>query len=234
MTPSEEARKILGESADDQAIIKLVDFVVQTREAKAQAQAAEAREAKAQADAREAKAQAEAREARAHQVHLEQDKLRLETELLSTKSRFSAILCNRFLIETGLINLYPKSTLSKGYRTFKAQLMQKTKGQGPRLTLQGRTLFNCIVNQTNVTAKQIHVATELDDLIHHLSSDIHYPELDHTGFVCGGKQPPQAIAIAMAVCYLQVKKQLHQRVVFLDQNYSPVATLVDGTIQPPP
>ena len=90
---------------------------------------------------------------------------------LSTKSRFSAILCNRFLIETGLINLYPKSTLSKGYRTFKVQLMQKkTKGQGPRLTLQGRTLFNCIVNQTNMTAKQIHVATELDDLIHHLSS----------------------------------------------------------------
>ena len=90
------------------------------------------------------------------------------------------------------------------------------------------------------------------------TKDIHYPELDHTGFVCGGKQPPQAIAIAMAVCYLQarvlaqeqlrevaqqlvsmftfpeVKKQLHQRVVFLDQNYSPVATLVDGTIQPPP
>ena len=90
---------------------------------------------------------------------------------LSTKSRFSAILCNRFLIETGLINLYPKSTLSKGYRTFKVQLMQKkTKGQGPRLTLQGRTLFNCIVNQTNMTAKQIHVATELDDLTHHLSS----------------------------------------------------------------
>ncbi|CAE7729801.1 unnamed protein product [Symbiodinium sp. CCMP2592] len=291
MAPSEEARKILGESADDQAIIKLVDFVVKSREAQAQADAreaqakaqADAREAKAQADAREAKAQADAREAkaqareakaqadareakaqareakaqadaraakaqareakaqadareaRAHHRHLEQDKLRLEAELLGTKSRFSAILCNRFLIETGLINLYPTSTLSKGYRTFKTQLMQKkTKGQGPRLTLQGRTLFNCIVNQTNMTTKQTHVATELDDLIHHLSSDIHYPELDHTGFVCGGKQPPQAIAIAMAVCYLQVKKQLHQRVVFLDQNYSPVATLVDGTIQPPP
>eukprot|EP00439_Symbiodinium_sp_Y106_P019415 s3973_g2.t1 len=172
MTPSEEARKILGESADDQAIIKLVDFVVQTREA----------EAKAQADAREAKAQADAREACAHQLHLEQDKLRLEAELfcvlhstelngLSTKSRFSAILCNRFLIEAGLINLYPKATLSKGHRTFKIQLMQKkTEGQGPRLTSQGRTLFNCIVNQTNMTAKQIHVATELDDLIHHLSS----------------------------------------------------------------
>ena len=77
MTPSEEARKILGESADDQAIIKLVDFVVQTREAKAQAQA----------DAREAKVQADAREAKAHQVHLEQDKLRLETELFCVLHR---------------------------------------------------------------------------------------------------------------------------------------------------
>ena len=77
MTPSEEARKILGESADDQASIKLVDFVVQTREA----------EAKAQADAREAKAQADAREAKAHQVHLEQDKLRLETELFCVLHR---------------------------------------------------------------------------------------------------------------------------------------------------
>ena len=86
MTPSEEARKILGESADDQAIIKLVDFVVQTREAKAQAQA-DAREAKVQADAREAKAQADAREAKAHQVHLEQDKLRLETELFCVLHR---------------------------------------------------------------------------------------------------------------------------------------------------
>ena len=71
MAPSEEARKILGESADDQAIIKLVDFVVQSREAQAQADAreaqaqADAREAKAQADAREAKAQADAREAKA-------------------------------------------------------------------------------------------------------------------------------------------------------------------------
>ena len=77
MTPSEEARKTLGESADDQAIIKLVDFVVQTREAKAQAQA----------DAREAKVQADAREAKAHQVHLEQDKLRLETELFCVLHR---------------------------------------------------------------------------------------------------------------------------------------------------
>ena len=68
MTPSEEARKILGESADDQASIKLVDFVVQTREA-------------------EAKAQADAREAKAHQVHLEQDKLRLETELFCVLHR---------------------------------------------------------------------------------------------------------------------------------------------------
>ena len=84
MTPSEEARKILGESADDRTIIKLVDFVVQTREAKAQA---DAREAKAQADAREAKAQADAREAKAHQVHLEQDKLRLETELFCVLHR---------------------------------------------------------------------------------------------------------------------------------------------------
>ena len=75
MTPSEEARKILGESADDRTIIKLVDFVVQTREAKAQA------------DAREAKAQADAREAKAHQVHLEQDKLRLETELFCVLHR---------------------------------------------------------------------------------------------------------------------------------------------------
>ena len=68
MTPSEEARKILGESADDRTIIKLVDFVVQTREAKAQAQA-------------------DAREAKAHQVHLEQDKLRLETELFCVLHR---------------------------------------------------------------------------------------------------------------------------------------------------
>ena len=66
MTPSEEARKILGESADDRTIIKLVDFVVQTREAKAQA---------------------DAREAKAHQVHLEQDKLRLETELFCVLHR---------------------------------------------------------------------------------------------------------------------------------------------------
>ena len=37
------------------------------------------------------------------------------------------------------------------------------------------------------------------------TKDIHYPELDATGFMCGGKQPPQGIAIAMAVCHLQAR-----------------------------
>ncbi|CAE7806711.1 unnamed protein product, partial [Symbiodinium necroappetens] len=69
MTPSDEARQILGANASDQAIIKLVDVLAQAREARA-----EAREAKAEAEA-------DAREAKAHQVHLQQDKSRLEAEL---------------------------------------------------------------------------------------------------------------------------------------------------------
>ena len=65
------------------------------------------------------------------------------------------------------------------------QLMQKTKGQGPSLTRQGRVLFHGIVKQTNMTAKQKHVAKELDDLIHHLSSDADLVEsVKHVGFQC--------------------------------------------------
>ena len=82
MTPSEEAKQILGENAEYQTIIKFVDFAAEARAREEKAKA-DAREAKA--DAREAKAAAD--KAEVHHVYLEHDRARLQDELFRVLQR---------------------------------------------------------------------------------------------------------------------------------------------------
>ena len=80
MTPSQQARQILGPTASNDTVVGVADIIAQAAIAQAQAQAqAEAQVAQAQAEAQVA--QAQAGEAKAHRMYLEKEKHRLEETL---------------------------------------------------------------------------------------------------------------------------------------------------------
>ncbi|CAE7948672.1 unnamed protein product [Symbiodinium sp. KB8] len=231
MTPSQQARQILGPTASNDTVVGVADIIAQAEVAQAQAEVAQAQAQVAQAPAQAEVAQAQAEVAQAHRMYLEKEKNRLEKKLLITESRSAAVLCNRFLVETGLLSLYPSSTLTDAYDQFKSNLVQKRRNA---LTMDGQKLFNKTMSIPNMIAKPADVAKDLKNLIHWLSSDIHYPHLVAKGFVCGGRPPAQSMAITMAVCLLQEKQHLHHNAVVVDHEYKPVATLAAGNIGPPP
>ena len=83
MTPSQQARQILGPTASNDTVVGVADIIAQAAIAQAQAQAeaqvAQAQVAQAQAEAQVA--QAQAGEAKAHRMYLEKEKHRLEETL---------------------------------------------------------------------------------------------------------------------------------------------------------
>ena len=93
---------------------------------------------------------------------------------LITESRTAAVLCNRFLVEAGLLSLYPSSTLTDAYDQFKSNLVQKRRNA---LTTDGQKLFNKAKSIPNMIAKPADVAKDLKNLIHWLSSDAHSVDL---------------------------------------------------------
>ncbi|OLQ05536.1 hypothetical protein AK812_SmicGene11291 [Symbiodinium microadriaticum] len=125
MTPSQQARQILGPTASNDTVVGVADIIAQAEVAQAQAEVAQAQAQVAQAPAQAEVAQAQAEVAQAHRMYLEKEKNRLEKKLLITESRSAAVLCNRFLVETGLLSLYPSSTLTDAYDQFKSNLVQK-------------------------------------------------------------------------------------------------------------
>ena len=74
MTPSQQARQILGPTASNDTVVGVADIIAQAAIAQAQA-------AIAQAQAEAQVAQAQAGEARAHRMYLEKEKHRLEETL---------------------------------------------------------------------------------------------------------------------------------------------------------
>ena len=86
MTPSQQARQILGPTASNDTVVGVADIIAQAAIAQAQAaiaqaeaQVAQAQVAQAQAEAQVA--QAQAGEAKAHRMYLEKEKHRLEETL---------------------------------------------------------------------------------------------------------------------------------------------------------
>ena len=92
MTPSQQARQILGPTASNDTVVGVADIIAQAAIAQAQAAIAQA-QAQAQAEAQVAQAQvaqaqaeaqvaqAQAGEAKAHRMYLEKEKHRLEETL---------------------------------------------------------------------------------------------------------------------------------------------------------
>ena len=96
MTPSQQARQILGPTASNDTVVGVADIIAQAAIAQAQAAIAQAQaqaqaeaqvaqaqvaQAQAQAQAEAQVAQAQAGEAKAHRMYLEKEKHRLEETL---------------------------------------------------------------------------------------------------------------------------------------------------------
>ena len=79
MTPSQQARQILGPTASNDTVVGVADIIAQAAIAQAQVEVAQAQVEVAQAQAQAA--QAQAGEARAHRMYLEKEKHRLEKTL---------------------------------------------------------------------------------------------------------------------------------------------------------
>ena len=83
MTPSQQARQILGPTASNDTVVGVADIIAQAAIAQAQVEVAQA-QAQAQVEVAQAQAQvaqAQAGEARAHRMYLEKEKHRLEKTL---------------------------------------------------------------------------------------------------------------------------------------------------------
>eukprot|EP00439_Symbiodinium_sp_Y106_P004598 s138_g1.t1 len=150
MTPSQQARQILGPTASNDTVVGVADIIAQAAIAQAQVEVAQAQAQVEVAQAQAQVAQAQAGEARAHRMYLEKEKHRLEKTLLITESCTAAVLCNRFLVEAGLLSLYPSSTLTDAYDQFKSNLVQKRRNA---LTTDGQKLFNKAKSIPNMIAK---------------------------------------------------------------------------------
>jgi len=154
----------------------------------------------------------------------------LQAEKLDEQRRYCAVLCNRFLLEMGLRKYSPGQRMIQAYRDFsKAYIFTKSKRK--RLTQQAEQVSKALNNATTTTnVGQKDLMTELENLVHQLSRDIHYPAINETGFVCGGKDPTGQ-AVAVALCMLQAQQHLQDELIFVDAHYEPCATLKGGVVQ---
>ena len=81
MTPSQQARQILGPTASNDTVVGVADIIAQAAIAQAQVEVAQAQAQVEVAQAQAQVAQAQAGEARAHRMYLEKEKHRLEKTL---------------------------------------------------------------------------------------------------------------------------------------------------------
>jgi len=176
---------------------------------------------------RELELKAQVRELRSNCSFLEKDNVHLQRELMAVKVQTVAVLCNRFLIETGLLSRHPNLSLTQAYEKFRRKLVSPKK----KLTPSGISLLTSISKQTGMKVRQQPVATELDNLIHELSKVIHYPRLQTRGYFCGGPSP-LGVAVAMAVCQLQAEGHVSLAVTVIDGDDNPMAMLTNGVIGP--
>ena len=84
---------------------------------------------------------------------------------MTVKTRTAAVLCNRFLVESGLLHRQPGLILSGAYDKFKKKLVA-----GKGLTRRGGVLFKKITRQSGMIVKTRDVVNDLKVLIHQLSS----------------------------------------------------------------
>jgi len=164
-------------------------------------------------------------------AQLEKDLHRMTAEKLHGEARYASILCNRFLLEEGLLKLYPKLSLTEGYKKFSPNLLKAQKKGRPTMTPSAKQILQNLTQVSRHAAQQRDVVKDLRDLVHELSKDIHYPELKRTGFLCGGKQPLGA-AVAVALCELQAKKALDMNITYVDGKFKEGALLSAGLVLP--
>ncbi len=150
----------------------------------------------------------------------ERDSIRLQSELLTARAKAQAVLCNRHLIEFGLANKYKQQTMSKAYLVFRKAYLEGT---------DLNSKLEAVLTELRVNAKIADVRCDLTDLIHECSKQVHYPAMQHGGFMCGGEQPLGA-AVAFAVLKLQEMQALSIDVTFVDEEFRPRARLSCGQV----
>ncbi|CAE7785324.1 unnamed protein product, partial [Symbiodinium sp. KB8] len=163
----------------------------------------------------------------------QKDLLRVEGEKLQAASRYAAILCNRFLVETGVRKFEPTFTLSRSYNKFSQTYLLSNSSKAPSLKPDAATKLQELQQVTGTSVDPRHVATELAGLVHQLSKEIHYVQnTEETGYLVGGSEPT-ASATAIAVCFLQAQKLLEMNVTFVGAGHSKLAVLSGGNVTSP-
>ena len=91
---------------------------------------------------------------------------------LAAQAKYTSILCNRFLLETGLRHCWPNMSMTKAYdQKLRSSLLQPNSST-PTLTTEADTVLQNLVKTggwPNVAAQT--VARELQQLVHVLSKD---------------------------------------------------------------
>lgn len=85
------------------------------------------------------------------------------------EARYASILCNRFLLEEGLLKLYPKLSLTEGYKKFSPNLLKAQKKGRPTMTPSAKQILQNLTQVSRHAAQQRDVVKDLQDLVHELS-----------------------------------------------------------------
>lgn len=151
----------------------------------------------------------------------------INQQLLAANAKTQGIVCVRALIELGARALYPAVTAT--------QAVQNVVAAGNLLNgnkLQQDAENDLTALEGNALEKQ-GVASELKDMYHELSKEIHHPDLGEngTGLYCGGRLPSRAAA-AIMILELQRKNQLRFDVKYCDEHFHVKKTLRGGNVLP--
>lgn len=88
---------------------------------------------------------------------------------LVERRKYSAILCNRHLLEMGLRRFSPGERMTRAYKEFATtHLFEKW---GRTLMPKAKQVLTDIVNVTGLSVASEDVARDLKDLVHELSKD---------------------------------------------------------------
>jgi len=150
---------------------------------------------------------------------------KLELEKHMIQSKLVAIVNMRSLFETMLAIWLPKKSPTTASKELVTNLILDGKS---KLTPKARQF---LIDLEGSSSGESSVVNELKDLYHELSKKLHFPDIQDTGFFCGGPMPLRA-ATGIAILMLQKERPAFKmNIRYCDENYKVLALITCGTVQ---
>jgi hypothetical protein len=142
---------------------------------------------------------------------LNEQKSALTEELVRIQAKSQAVMANRIVLETALthfavVEKFGSKSFTGRFEHFRDTFMLGSGGK--KLNSESEAFLNDLV-KTGLVASKGSVETELENLLHNVSTPHHYltgAGIHRSGIYIGGEQPRCA---ALALCMLHLQKRGH-------------------------